>query len=267
MNIETANRLYEYRKKMGLSQEELAAKIGVSRQAVSKWERAEASPDTDNLIELAKVYGLSLDELLKGKEEEPAEPAETAGTDAAQEAPAGAEGFDFKSARAGINIDDDGDKVHIGFDGIHVVDSEGTRVDIGKGGVFVTENGEQKVYTDADGVIHKSDSVKEQEHRKHFLLTVPYPIIAVIAYILFGTFGVCGGWAYGWIIFLTIPLYYTLIEAILKRDANIFCYPVLTVVAFLIMGFAWNLWHPGWVVFLTVPIYYTIVNGIRNRKK
>ena len=39
MNIETANRLLQYRKKMNLSQEELASRIGVSRQAVSKWER------------------------------------------------------------------------------------------------------------------------------------------------------------------------------------------------------------------------------------
>ena len=69
MNIETANRLLQYRKKMNLSQEELAAKIGVSRQAVSKWERAEASPDTDNLILLADIYGVSLDELLKGEKE------------------------------------------------------------------------------------------------------------------------------------------------------------------------------------------------------
>lgn len=69
MNIETANRLLQYRKKMNLSQEELAARIGVSRQAVSKWERAEASPDTDNLILLADIYGVSLDELLKGEKE------------------------------------------------------------------------------------------------------------------------------------------------------------------------------------------------------
>lgn len=67
MNIETANRLLQYRKKHNLSQEELANKIGVSRQAVSKWERAEASPDTDNLILLAEIYGVSLDELLKGE--------------------------------------------------------------------------------------------------------------------------------------------------------------------------------------------------------
>jgi transcriptional regulator with XRE-family HTH domain len=76
MNIDIANRLYEMRKKSGLSQEELAEKIGVSRQAVSKWERAEASPDTDNLILLAKLYSLSLDDLLST--EEPIEPAEPA---------------------------------------------------------------------------------------------------------------------------------------------------------------------------------------------
>lgn len=64
MDLETANRLYEFRKKSGLSQEELADKLGLSRQAVSKWERAEASPDTDNLLALAKIYGVTLDELL-----------------------------------------------------------------------------------------------------------------------------------------------------------------------------------------------------------
>ncbi len=69
MNIETAKRLYEYRKAHGFSQEELAAKIGVSRQAISKWERSESSPDTDNLIALAQLYGVSLDTLLMGDEE------------------------------------------------------------------------------------------------------------------------------------------------------------------------------------------------------
>ena len=64
MNIEIANRLVELRKKNGLSQEELADKLGLSRQAVSKWERAESSPDTDNLICLAKLYNVSLDDLL-----------------------------------------------------------------------------------------------------------------------------------------------------------------------------------------------------------
>lgn len=66
MNVEIANNLVRLRKKNGLSQEALAEKIGVSRQAVSKWERAESSPDTDNLIALAELYNLSLDDMIKG---------------------------------------------------------------------------------------------------------------------------------------------------------------------------------------------------------
>ena len=64
MKIEIAKRLYEYRRASGLSQEQVAAKISVSRQAVSKWECAESSPDTDNLIALAMLYGVTVDELL-----------------------------------------------------------------------------------------------------------------------------------------------------------------------------------------------------------
>ncbi len=64
MNIQVANKLHQLRKQHNLSQEELASKIGISRQAISKWERAETSPDTDNLISLAKLYNVSIDELL-----------------------------------------------------------------------------------------------------------------------------------------------------------------------------------------------------------
>ena len=64
MNLEIAERLTNLRKEKGFSQEELAAQLGISRQAISKWERGEASPDTDNLISLSKIYGIGLDELL-----------------------------------------------------------------------------------------------------------------------------------------------------------------------------------------------------------
>ena len=72
MNIKLADRLVELRKEHKLSQEALAEKLGLSRQSISKWERAEASPDTDNLIALAEVYGITLDELLGNNE--PKEP-------------------------------------------------------------------------------------------------------------------------------------------------------------------------------------------------
>lgn len=71
MNIKLANRLVELRKEHKFSQEALAEKLGLSRQSISKWERAEASPDTDNLIALAEVYGITLDQLLGNDELKP----------------------------------------------------------------------------------------------------------------------------------------------------------------------------------------------------
>lgn len=73
MNIEIADRLVELRRSKDLSQEELAGKLGVSRQAVSKWERAESSPDTDNLIALARLFEISLDDLLLNGNVSPAD--------------------------------------------------------------------------------------------------------------------------------------------------------------------------------------------------
>lgn len=69
MNVETAQRLADLRRSKGFSQEGLARKLGLSRQAISKWERAESSPDTENLISLAKLYGVSLDDLLNPSDE------------------------------------------------------------------------------------------------------------------------------------------------------------------------------------------------------
>lgn len=53
------------RKALGLSQEEMAKQIGVTRQAVSKWESGAAMPSVDNMIELSRVLGVSVDELLQ----------------------------------------------------------------------------------------------------------------------------------------------------------------------------------------------------------
>ena len=56
-------RISELRKKSGISQEKLAETVGVSRQAVTKWENGNANPDTENLIKLRGIFGVSLDEL------------------------------------------------------------------------------------------------------------------------------------------------------------------------------------------------------------
>ena len=60
-----ANKITEERKKNGWSQEELANQLGVSRQAVSKWESASSVPDLQRVLELSKLFGVTTDYLLK----------------------------------------------------------------------------------------------------------------------------------------------------------------------------------------------------------
>jgi transcriptional regulator with XRE-family HTH domain len=74
-----ADKIIELRKKNGWSQEELADKLGVSRQAVSKWESAQAVPDMNRIIRLSEIFGVSTDLLLKDELElSTAVPAELA---------------------------------------------------------------------------------------------------------------------------------------------------------------------------------------------
>ena len=63
MNL--GNSLFHARKKSGLSQEEVAEKIGVSRQTISKWETNETVPDIYQSKKMAKLYRISLDELIE----------------------------------------------------------------------------------------------------------------------------------------------------------------------------------------------------------
>ena len=60
-----ADKIINERKKLGWSQEELADKLGVSRQSVSKWEGAQSVPDLQRILEMSKIFGVSTDYLLK----------------------------------------------------------------------------------------------------------------------------------------------------------------------------------------------------------
>lgn len=66
MNV--SDRIRELRKIKGISQDELAEKLGVSRQAISKWENEQSIPDIDKIIMLSDYFEVSTDYLLKGVE-------------------------------------------------------------------------------------------------------------------------------------------------------------------------------------------------------
>lgn len=72
MDMTIGKRIGLLRRQKGLTQEELANHMGVSPQAVSKWENDQTCPDISALPKLAQLFGVTVDELLSGKEELPA---------------------------------------------------------------------------------------------------------------------------------------------------------------------------------------------------
>lgn len=71
------NFLYALRKEKGMTQAELAASLGVTNKAVSKWETGEAMPETSQLLPISRIFGVTVDELLEGKRRDGGENAQT----------------------------------------------------------------------------------------------------------------------------------------------------------------------------------------------
>lgn len=70
-------KLQGLRQRAGMSQDALAEKLNVSRQAVSRWERDETMPETEKVVALANLFGVSTDYLLRDQPEQQAEPRQT----------------------------------------------------------------------------------------------------------------------------------------------------------------------------------------------
>lgn len=68
ITMEFHNKLYQLRKQKGLSQEELANRLNVSRQTISKWEVGDSTPDMEKLVAISDLFEISLDKLVKGEE-------------------------------------------------------------------------------------------------------------------------------------------------------------------------------------------------------
>ena len=183
MNVEIAERLAARRKQAGLSQEALAEKLGVSRQAVSKWERSESSPDTDNLIALAKLYGVSLDELLyvddaiaddvafeaadraAGRQgaADMAAGGSTVGASTTGGSAVGAAAGDAAAGGAGESAADVRDNVSFVLDGINVEEEGRGHVHVGPDGIRVNDGKDHVLVSWADGV-HVRDRYGQEVH-------------------------------------------------------------------------------------------------------
>ncbi len=204
------NKLYELRKQAGLSQEAFAEKLGVSRQAVSKWECGASLPDTDNLITIANLYNISLDELIGRPAPNKAEKADTEENE--------------------DKYEDEDDK----------------------------EDAEAEAYYSDDGT--PADTKRKTLRALHAL---PYPIFATVVFLLWGF--LLDGWYISWTVFITIPVYYSVLDCVRTKKFSHFAYPVFVTFLYCIIGMQWDLWHPYWILFVTIPIYYAIASAIDKK--
>lgn len=299
MDLAMAQRLVDRRKAASLSQEALAAQLGVSRQAVSKWERSESSPDTDNLIALAALYGVSLDELLYGEAASDADGSEDGSTetvDEAKEAEDSAEHADCGdkplvdiSLARGIHVIDPnkGEEVRVGWNGIHVTNErKGEEVHVGPDGVHVDtlEDDGHSVHTNDDGTVTidgetfsswKEAHDKLDHHGKHFHTKVgrawnkfPFPALVTLAYLVLGI--VYGTWATGLFLVFLIPVYYALGDFIDQRHLSKLIDVVYSVSAeawFLYMWLCLEQPHPAWAILITIPVIKALMRWCRKQWK
>lgn len=301
MDLAMAQRLVDRRKAAGLSQEALAAQLGVSRQAVSKWERSESSPDTDNLIALAALYGVSLDELLYGEAVDDADCSEDsdAGAEASDEAEEDEDSADNTSRSDkplvdislahGIHVidPDKGEEVHVSWNGIHVTNErKGEEVHVGPGGVHVDtlEDDGHSVHTNADGTVTidgetfsswKEAHDKLDHHGKHFHTKLgrawnkfPFPAVVALAYLALGI--ICGAWSMGLFLVFLIPVYYAIGDFIDRRHLSKLIgsvYPAAAIAWFLYMWLYLGQPHPAWVILITIPVVGALMHWCRKQWK
>lgn len=255
MNIAIANRLVELRSAKGWTQEELAEKLDVSRQAVSKWERAESSPELDKLMALSRLYGISLDSLLDtGFRPEASFPPEESGSCA--------QGKGGGSAEERESGDPSGTYPESPAPPQQVPDVAAAARSAG--------GREEQEILEALAADDAPESVEPARRSAEWILgSFPYPIAVALVYLLLGFTG--NWWHPGWLLFLTVPLYYLMgagidcarsagsawgrIHAFLLGSG---LFPVLIVALYLTMGVLWGLWHPGWCIFLLIPLLYCL---------
>lgn len=202
MNIEIANRLVELRKSHGYSQEALAAKLSISRQAISKWERAEASPDTDNLMALAELYGTTLDALVNTKNDQyilgdtfAKTPKNAPENDAPKKLPK------TELQKKGIKL------LKFPFPLFVVI-------------VFVALGFSLQIWHPAWllflllPIYYHFAGALTVRKKKLRLLAMPVPEVMLLLYLISGFF--FDLWSTAWVLFLLIPLYYWLVACFYK---------------------------------------------------
>ncbi len=256
MNIEIANRLLEYRKKNGLSQEELAEKLNISRQSVSKWERGETSPDTDNLIELSKIYGVTIDDLINVNK-----PL----VDNIQIQQETSKNYFIKVKKNHCVKDEEGNIILLKEEGLKVIDkADHSSQNVLWENVFILENDQKRKMIDIDS-FGKNSKLSIKSKRIKDTLDALTILLITFLYVLLCSLKI-QRWNQFWVIFLAFPTLTTFYEAIAYKDISRFVFPLLIATIYLYIGMYYQKWTPYWFLFFFIPIYYMVIGLVKKKQ-
>ncbi len=242
MSYDFADRLIEMRRSRGLSQEELAKRLGLSRQAISKWERAESSPDIGNLIALAEIYEVTLDELI--------------GTSSSQQGDGGIRIGEPTTASEGAVCE----YAPVEDNATDAAEEEFPASNAAMEAIAPAMPCDSAALADSSPSANLADSGLEAEPQQGFLI-LPPPHGAEPTIPAAPTMDLAATQAAGQ--GQGIPQEpVTGIKP--KRPLLTFPYPLLVALIYLVLGFCFHLWHPGWVVFFTIPFYYWIASVVAH---
>lgn len=105
-----------------------------------------------------------------------------------------------------------------------------------------------------EGSFYAQDKTREPQQPR-FRKDFPYPVLVAFLYLVLGfCFNL---WHPGWIIFLTIPLFY--LPDSERGYLRLLSNPIMVTIIYLLLGCYCNLWHPGWIIFLLIPIMNAVI--------
>ncbi|MDR1205823.1 MAG: helix-turn-helix domain-containing protein [Peptococcaceae bacterium] len=296
--MEFYQELKRLRKENGLSQEDLAEQMGVSRQSVSKWESGQGYPETEKLLQISRLFNVSLDRLLKGEQDDPKDGGEP-GFYASREM---AEGFLLSkrqgACRQGIGVA----VVILSLIFVFIIENNyknnygsilfllGAAVGAG---ILISQGFRLKRYAamESQPLLFDSAFIKEfrgayEKRRRRYGRLIALGVVLVAA--SFAAAVLFNEWpeVFGRRAMAALPLFWAgavflfinagsalSAEGVIANNAEHiremesdrrsgwiwgFIMPWATMV-FLAVGFIWGAWHPGWLVF---PVAALICAGI-----
>ena len=234
-------RLSRIRKEKGLTQEDVASRITISPQAVSKWENDISSPDISVLSQLADMFGVSVDELL------------------------GREASEASSQTVHAEAIDDSVKFSKKEDDHVVIDESGIHLKGHNGSVDIDNDG-FRCHVEAKKMSFKNRS---KENTLASVISSSLFLLSIVGYIICGLLWThhSMGWACGWTLILFGISLSSLVIAIYKRKTSHFAYPVFITGVYCLLGFLgaefeFNGFGFYWFLFITIPVYYVIAHYV-----